>query len=499
MARPRRAKLKAERLSDGSTAFSADVTVAVGERRHITLGYSREGTDRAAALTKLREQEAMIALGRWVDPRPPQPSGAQLTFQQYASDWFAAKSREVSEHRRADLRWRLTKHLIPFFGPHLLCDIDRKLVKDFRNFKLAERDELARRIAAGERPVDERRQPLRALNNTSINKLLATASAIFNEAVEEDELRADNPVGKKRLKQARPKRTWLMPDQLLDLIEAAERVDQRHQPETRERTREVQALIADGHTLAEAARALGLACSTTKRLAAIDLSRREPSPRRAIIATLALAGPRVSECCALDLADADLANRRLAIAGTKTPAAERKVWIVDFLHEELLRHKHETGLADPYAPLYPTGTGARRTKDNIRQRVLPAVIREANRVRARRGAPPISEQITPHTLRRTFISLQLAYGRDVPFVQRQAGHEDPRTTLGIYTEVIDTDFAPTAEILELLMAYSGEGERSAQRRARTRQPGKPEIDRKPLTGMRSPSAGALHAGLGGEG
>jgi hypothetical protein len=51
MARPRRAKLKAERLSDGSTAFSADVTVAVGERRHITLGYSREGTDRAAALT----------------------------------------------------------------------------------------------------------------------------------------------------------------------------------------------------------------------------------------------------------------------------------------------------------------------------------------------------------------------------------------------------------------------------------------------------------------
>jgi hypothetical protein len=49
------------------------------------------------------------------------------------------------------------------------------------------------------------------------------------------------------------------------------------------------------------------------------------------------------------------------------------------------------------------------------------------------------------------------------------------------------------------MAYSGEGERSAQRRARTRQPGKPEIDRKPLTGMRSPSAGALHAGLGGEG
>jgi integrase len=198
------------------------------------------------------------------------------------------------------------------------------------------------------------------------------------------------------------------------------------------------------------------------------LTQRDPSPRRAIVATLGLAGPRASECCALDPRDADLGNRRLAVRGTKTDAADRKVWIVDFLHEELLRYKHETGLSDPYAPLYPTATGRRRTKDNLRQRVLPAVVREANRVRRKRGAPPISEEITPHTLRRTFISLQLAYGRDVAFVQRQAGHEDPRITLRTYTEVVDTDFGPTAYILELLMAYSGEDERPAARRPRLR-------------------------------
>src|SRR5207245_6876121 len=144
---------------------------------------------------------------------------------------------------------------------------------------------------------------------------------------------------------------------------------------------------------------------------AIDLERRDPSPRRAIIAMLGLAGPRASECCALDLRDVDLANRRLAIRGTKTDVDERKAWIVDFLRDELLRYKHETGLSAPYGPLYPTSTGKRRTKDNLRQRVLPAVVREANRVRIERGAPPISEEITPHTLRRTFISLQLAYGR----------------------------------------------------------------------------------------
>jgi hypothetical protein len=50
-----------------------------------------------------------------------------------------------------------------------------------------------------------RGQPLVPLSNTSINKLLQSASAIFDEAVEEDELIDANPVGKKRLKQAPPR------------------------------------------------------------------------------------------------------------------------------------------------------------------------------------------------------------------------------------------------------------------------------------------------------
>lgn len=136
----------------------------------------REGVDRESALRKLREEEAKIALGQWVDMRATAPIDAQITFEVYVSDWFSAKSCEVSENRREELRWQLTKHLIPFFGPYALCEIDRRLVKEFRKFKLAQRDRLAERIAAGERPVDERRQPLRPLSNTSINKLLQTTS-----------------------------------------------------------------------------------------------------------------------------------------------------------------------------------------------------------------------------------------------------------------------------------------------------------------------------------
>lgn len=60
-----------------------------------------------------------------------------------------------------------------------------------------------------------------------------------------------------------------------------------------------------------------------------------------------------------------------------------------------------------------------------------------------RGLNPLPEGITPHSLRRTFISLLLATGSEVPYVMRQVGHSDPKVTLSIYAQVM----------------YRGEGER----------------------------------------
>jgi integrase len=50
------------------------------------------------------------------------------------------------------------------------------------------------------------------------------------------------------------------------------------------------------------------------------------------------------------------------------------------------------------------------------------------------GAPP--DRLTPHSLRRTFISLVLAAGDDPAHVMRQVGHTDPKVTLGIYARVM---------------------------------------------------------------
>ena len=86
--------------------------------------------------------------------------------------------------------------------------------------------------------------------------------------------------------------------------------------------------------------------------------------------------------------------------------------------------------------MFPTRTGARRDKDNIRNRVVAPAVKQANFEREAAGLPPIGVAVTPHTLRRTYISLLLSAGAEVPYVQAQVGHTDPKVTLEIYAHVL---------------------------------------------------------------
>ena len=87
-------------------------------------------------------------------------------------------------------------------------------------------------------------------------------------------------------------------------------------------------------------------------------------------------------------------------------------------------------------PAFPTATGSRRDRNNVCTRVIQPALKRANLLRAQRHQPPIRVHITPHTLRRTYITFMLAAGFDVPYVQDQVGHADPTTTLAIYARVI---------------------------------------------------------------
>jgi hypothetical protein len=80
------------------------------------------------------------------------------------------------------------------------------------------------------------------------------------------------------------------------------------------------------------------------------------------------------------------------------------------------------------------------------------VLKRANELRADRDLPPILARVTPHTLRRTYITFMLAAGFDLPYVQSQVGHVDPTVTLAVYAQVIrrqDRD-RPREEMRKLL-------------------------------------------------
>lgn len=78
---------------------------------------------------------------------------------------------------------------------------------------------------------------------------------------------------------------------------------------------------------------------------------------------------------------------------------------------------------------------ARDNPSNVRNRYLADAVERANERLEKAGVEPIGK-VTPHSLRRTFASLLLATGADVPYVMAQLGHTDPNMTLGVYARVI---------------------------------------------------------------
>jgi hypothetical protein len=89
---------------------------AYGRRHFITLGGAEDGWNRQKAEAELRHVMADVERGLWTpatSARPAQPDAP--TFHEFASEWMAAKEREVREATVLDYRWQLSNHLLPFF------------------------------------------------------------------------------------------------------------------------------------------------------------------------------------------------------------------------------------------------------------------------------------------------------------------------------------------------------------------------------------------------
>jgi integrase len=340
----------------------------------VSLGSVSEGE----AQRELRHVLADVERGRWSPPAPilPPPEPERVpTFHEFAEEWWKLSAAQLAASTLADYRWRLERHLLPFFADCPLDGITFDLVGRYMAAKLAE-----------PRPLSAR----------SINMTLTLMAAILDDAVER-ELIARNPAKgrRRRVREREPHRTYLeTAEQIAALLAAAGDLDAN----AREDRRHVE--------------------------------------RRAIIATLTLAGLRIGEMCALRWRDVDLANGWLQVGESKTDAGRRRVKLRGALRDELVGVRMRTRHSAPDAFVFATRTGARPTRENVRNRVLAAAAKKGSERLVAAGYAPLPERLTPHSLRRTFASVLYALGEDPGVVMDEMGHTDPALALRVYRQTM---------------------------------------------------------------
>lgn len=154
---------------------------------------------------------------------------------------------------------------------------------------------------------------------------------------------------------------------------------------------------------------------------------------RPMLATMAGAGLRNGEACALNWRDVDLASGTISVAAAKTHAGVRQVDLPSGLWRELAGHRDRGGGHDRAA--FPNRNGLRQTPSNVGRRFKTAV-RRANRRLAKIDIQQIDAAASPHSLRRLYASLRFALGDDPVYVAEQLGHTDPTFSIKVYARAV---------------------------------------------------------------
>ena len=356
---------------------------------------------------------------------------------------------EVRESTVADYRWCIERHLLPIFGDCTVEEIDRGRCLQFKARLVSDARELRKALEEGQDLRDERGRRRRPLGPNSIRKVLRSLAAILEDAVE-DELLESNPARGKRMrvKVPKPERTFLEMDELALLLEAAGAQDLllEEPPSFSElglSTRRVAHLLGKGYRPWQIAKRLGVTRSTVSfHLRRLEVSAgRGYGGRRVAAEILGRTGVRVSELCDLRIGQVRLHGGdggRFRIVDAKTQAGIREVQMTPELAavvgEHLMRLRRAGAPTGPGAYVAPNVNGGRSDRGRIARILTKASARASEQLLARGMAP--LPHTTPHTLRRTYISIALlANNFDVKWVMGQVGHADSRMTMDVYAQL----------------------------------------------------------------
>lgn len=385
MARPLKgAVIERQRIRDGTPA---GVTYALrfsagGRRRYVTL---KVATKREAE-EELERTLAAVKLGVWKAPEPaPEPeTSEEPTMHRLASDWVARRRHEVDERTVEYWRWALSNHLLPFFADYRPSQVTPALVETYKTALLAEREQRQEALDIWRKAEPEKRgpRPPQPLGNESINKTLKVLAMVLDDAVEFGHLESNPARGKRRrLRTAKPKRSWLEIDQVNALLDAA-------------------------------------------------------GTHRPLLATMILAGLRVGELTELRWRDVDLTANTLRIEDAKTEAGIRTVDVSPMLRDLLWDHTQAAEFSGPLDRVFATSNGTARSRSNIARRILQPAVDRANAALEKAGKRQI-EHVTNHSLRRTFCALLYEAGATPAYVMEQMGHTDARLALEVYAKVME--------------------------------------------------------------
>jgi integrase len=312
-----------ERSTTRGVSFGARFR-AFGQRQFVHIGYAADGVTRPDAERELSYIVEQVRRGEWQPPAPPEEAPQPTpTFHAAASEWFEARrieggrrGRGLSPSGEADLRWRLSNHLLPAFANRRLDQITVADVDRFRREK----------VRAG-------------LSAASVNKLVACLSAVLEEAVDHEHITRNVARGRRRrLPATTPRRTTIdRAEHIAALLDAAGTLDAQRTGRTR-------------------------------------------PFRRALLGLLVLSGLRIGEALSLRWGDVQLADGWLRVRTGKTAASERRVYLLPLLRDELLAHAARRRDTDPAALVFPTGTGAKLGATNVRKRLLAPALKAANAV-----------------------------------------------------------------------------------------------------------------------
>jgi integrase len=147
-----------------------------------------------------------------------------------------------------------------------------------------------------------------------------------------------------------------------------------------------------------------------------------------MFAAFVFSGMRLGELLALLWRDVDLADRWLWVGRSKTDAGVRRIKIAPALRDALLELKAGPAAStDPDALVFGTVTGHQHSPSNVR-RMMRHVVKRADERLGEVGEAPLP-RITPHSLRRTYASVQFALGVSLPTVMADGGWADSKTPL----------------------------------------------------------------------